>query len=53
MPESGCGVVRRVPGPDVYIFLLLEFQSTVDTRMPVRFLRYITGVYQNVMPGRR
>ena len=41
-------------GRAVYIFLLLEFQSTVDTSMPVRFLRYITGVYQTVKPsGRR
>jgi predicted transposase/invertase (TIGR01784 family) len=31
----------------VYIFLLLEFQSTVDKLMPLRFLRYITEFYQS------
>ena len=30
----------------VYIFLLIEFQSTVDKMMPVRFLRYITELYE-------
>jgi predicted transposase/invertase (TIGR01784 family) len=30
----------------VYIFLLIEFQSTVDKLMPVRFLRYITELYE-------
>ncbi len=31
----------------IYIFLLLEFQSTVDKMMPVRFLRYITELYDS------
>ena len=31
----------------LYIFLLLEFQSTVDKMMPVRFLRYITELYDS------
>jgi predicted transposase/invertase (TIGR01784 family) len=39
-------------GSPVYIFLLMEFQSTVDVGMPVRFLRYITGVYQSGTRGR-
>ncbi len=25
----------------VYIYILMEFQSTVDKKMPIRFLRYI------------
>ena len=29
----------------IYIFLLLEFQSTVDKMMSVRFLRYITELW--------
>ena len=29
-----------------YIFLLLEFQSTVDRLMPIRFLRYILEFYE-------
>jgi predicted transposase/invertase (TIGR01784 family) len=37
-------------GRPVYIFLLLEFQSTVDETMPLRFLRYVTGLYQSIKP---
>ena len=40
-------------GQEMYIFLLMEFQSTVDVGMPVRFLRYITGLYQSAKPQRR
>ncbi|WP_319562674.1 Rpn family recombination-promoting nuclease/putative transposase [Marispirochaeta sp.] len=32
----------------IYIYLLLEFQSTVDKSMPLRFLRYITEFYQSL-----
>jgi hypothetical protein len=32
---------------DLYIFLLLEFQSTVDKTMPIRFVRYITELYES------
>jgi len=31
----------------IYIFLLLEFQSTVDKKMAVRFARYITELYDS------
>jgi predicted transposase/invertase (TIGR01784 family) len=31
----------------IYIFLLLEFQSSVDKMMPVRFVRYITELYDS------
>ena len=31
----------------LYTFLLLEFQSTVDRMMPVRFVRYITELYES------
>ena len=31
----------------LYIFLLLEFQSTVDKLIPIRFLRYITELYES------
>ena len=31
----------------IYIFLLLEFQSTVDKMMTVRFLRYIMELYES------
>ncbi len=31
----------------LYMFLLLEFQSTLDRMMPVRFVRYITELYES------
>jgi len=39
-------------GKDVYLFLLIEFQSTVDRRMPIRLLRYIAEFYDS-LPGKR
>jgi len=33
-------------GNEVYIFILLEFQSTVDRFMTLRMLRYITELYE-------
>ena len=41
-------IIWKLPlkGSTVYLFLLLEFQSTVDRRMPLRFLRYITAFYE-------
>jgi predicted transposase/invertase (TIGR01784 family) len=33
---------------DIYLFLLIEFQSTVDRRMPVRLLRYIAEFYDSI-----
>jgi predicted transposase YdaD len=32
---------------EVYLYLLLEFQSSVDPRMPMRFLRYIVSFYES------
>lgn len=31
----------------VYVYILLEFQSTVDWKMPIRFLRYILELYED------
>jgi len=36
---------------DLYLFLLIEFQSTVDRRMPIRLLRYIAEFYDS-LPAR-
>ncbi len=38
-------------GTPVYIFLLMEFQSTVDKFMALRFLRYICEFYQSLDTG--
>jgi hypothetical protein len=32
---------------DLFLFLLIEFQSTVDRRMPLRLLRYIAEFYES------
>lgn len=34
---------------EVYIFILLEFQSTVDRFMALRMLRYITELYEHLI----
>lgn len=39
-------------GKDVYIYLLLEFQSTVDKYMALRMLRYICEFYEYVVQTR-
>jgi len=36
-------------GEDVYIFILLEFQSTVDRFMSLRMLRYIAELYEHLI----
>ncbi len=40
-------------GKEVYIFLLLEFQSTVDRFMALRMLRYITELYEYLIKSYR
>ena len=34
-------------GRPVYLFILIEFQSSVDRHMPIRFLRYLAEFYQS------
>ena len=34
-------------GRPLYLFILIEFQSTVDRHMPIRFLRYLAEFYQS------
>ncbi len=38
----------RFKDRDIYLFLLIEFQSTVDRRMPIRLLRYIAEFYDSI-----
>ncbi|HPH02378.1 MAG TPA: Rpn family recombination-promoting nuclease/putative transposase [Spirochaetota bacterium] len=46
-------IVYKVPYREscIYIFLLIEFQSTVDKTMPFRFLRYTGELYRFAKPG--
>lgn len=39
-------------GHDIYLFLLIEFQSTVDRRMPIRLLRYVAELYDSLPSSR-
>lgn len=43
----------RFRGKELYIFLLIEFQSTVDRRMPIRLLHYVAGLYDSLPTPRR
>ncbi len=45
--ESDLIFTIHFKGKIIYIFLLLEFQSTVDKLMPIRFLRYIMELYES------
>jgi len=40
-------------GREIYLFLLIEFQSTVDRRMPIRLLRYIAELYASLPSMKR
>jgi predicted transposase/invertase (TIGR01784 family) len=41
--------VKTDNGKEVYIYILLEFQSSVDKFMPVRCLNYITSLYLDLI----
>jgi predicted transposase/invertase (TIGR01784 family) len=43
-------VIYRINMPDrmVYLYVLIEFQSTVDKSIPIRMLHYITGLYDQM-----
>ena len=43
----------RFRGREIYLFLLIEFQSTVDRRMPIRLLRYIAELYASLPSMKR
>jgi predicted transposase/invertase (TIGR01784 family) len=43
----------RFKGKDLYIFLLIEFQSTVDRRIPIRLFHYLAGLYDSLPTPRR
>src|SRR6056297_1696237 len=43
----------QVQGKHVYIYILLEFQSTVDRFMALRMLRYITEFYEHLVKSQK
>ncbi len=45
-------LIWRIPlqsGPDVYLYILIEFQSTVDHFMALRMLRYTLELYSSIL----
>ncbi len=45
-------IIWRVPlhaGTDLYLYLLLEFQSRIDRAMPVRMLQYVAALYDHLL----
>ncbi len=53
--ERSDDVIWRVKFRDqwLYVYLLLEFQSTIDHSMPVRFLTYIGSLYQDLIASKK
>src|SRR5512145_2178580 len=51
--ESDLVYRARLKEREVYIFILLEFQSTVDRFMALRMLRYITELYEYLVKNLR
>jgi len=43
----------QINGKDTYIYLLIEFQSTVDQFMPLRMLRYIAEFYEYLVKSKK
>jgi predicted transposase/invertase (TIGR01784 family) len=51
--ESDLIYKAKFEGKDLYIFILLEFQSTVDRFMALRMLRYITELYEYLVRNQK
>jgi len=51
--ESDIVYKVKLKGKDVYIFILIEFQSTVHTFMALRILNYITNFYMDYIESHR
>ncbi len=49
--ESDVIFTIRTGGREVYLYILIEFQSTVDKTIPVRMLHYICGLYDQLFRG--
>ncbi len=47
--ESDLIYKAKYKGKEIYIFILLEFQSTVDRFMSLRMLRYIIELYEDLV----
>lgn len=51
--ESDLIYKAKFSGNDIYIFILIEFQSTVDRFMALRMLRYITELYEDLVKNQK
>ena len=55
MVERESDIIYRVKreGLEIYIVVLVEFQSTPDTTMPVRLLSYIMRLYEQLLANKQ
>ena len=51
--ESDIIYKTKLKGKEAYIFVLIEFQSTVDNFMPLRILNYITNFYMDYVQSNK
>ncbi len=51
--ESDFIYKAKFAGKDIYIFILIEFQSTVDRFMSLRMLHYIIELYEDFVKNHR
>ena len=51
--ESDLIYKAKFKGKDIYIFILLEFQSTVDRFMSLRMLHYIIELYEDLVKNHK
>jgi predicted transposase/invertase (TIGR01784 family) len=51
--ESDLIYKAKFEGKDLYIFILIEFQSTVDRFMSLRMLHYITELYEYLVKNHK
>ncbi|MBC7474321.1 MAG: Rpn family recombination-promoting nuclease/putative transposase [Candidatus Sericytochromatia bacterium] len=47
--ESDLIYKTKIKGQEAYIYVLLEFQSSVDKFMPLRIVNYITNFYMGIL----
>lgn len=40
-------------GQRIYLYLLLEFQSSIDKGMPVRMMQYVAALYDHLLRGKQ
>ncbi len=42
----------ELKGQRIYLYLLLEFQSSIDRAMPIRMMQYVAALYDHLLRGK-